>query len=165
MDIINNRRSVRTFLDKQVESEKVEKLLRAAMQAPTARNCQPWRFLVIEKPETIAKMGQISGIVGGCKLAIFVMINQEEFSDAPLYAVDMGAATQNILLECVELGLGAVWIGLDGRPERTHSYQTLLNIPEKYQLFTLLAIGYPQDQNANYFIDRYDAAKVFYERL
>lgn len=165
MDIINNRRSVRKFLDKPIEPEKIEPLLRAAMQAPTARNSQPWRFLVIQKQETLEKLGTLSKIILGAKAVIITVIDKTMFPDASVYAMDMGAATQNILLECVDLNLGAVWIGLDGRPERIESYQKLLNIPEKYQLFSLLAIGYPEDANANHYIDRFDANKVFYERL
>lgn len=165
MDIINNRRSVRKFLDKQIEADKIEKLLRAAMQAPTAKNFQPWRFLVIQNQDTLQSLGELSKIIAGAKAVIITMIDKELFPDASIYAMDMGAATQNILLECVSLQLGAVWIGLDGRPERIVNYQQFLNIPEKYQLFSLLAIGYPEDEDANHFIDRYDPNKVIYERF
>lgn len=163
MDIINNRRSVRTFLDKKVEPEKVQLLLRAAMQAPTARNVQPWRFLVIQNNEMIQKLGQMSQHIAKCKLVIILMIDKVSFPDASLYAMDMGAATQNILLKSVDLGLGAVWIGLDGRNERIQGYNEILNLPRNYQLFSLLAIGYPEDENANYFIDRFDEDKVIFE--
>ena len=163
MDIINNRRSVRKFLDKQVEQEKVEQLLRAAMQAPTAKNVQPWRFLVIQNNETLQKLGQMSKIIAGCRLVIILMIDKELFPEPNLYAMDMGAATQNILLKGVQLDLGAVWIGLDGRLERIKGYLDILKVPEKYQLFSLLAIGYPEDEKANHYLDRFDQNKVFYE--
>ena len=109
MEIINIRRSVRSYLDKPVEKEKVELLLRAAMQAPSARNQQPWHFVVVDDPETLRAIATVSRnmqMLNEAPLAILVLIDKENLT-APLMAPqDAAAATQNILLKAVDLGLG-----------------------------------------------------------
>ena len=61
MDIINLRRSIRRYKDQPVEQEKIEKLLRAAMQAPSAANQQPWEFIVVQDEKYLKKLSEISG--------------------------------------------------------------------------------------------------------
>jgi nitroreductase len=88
MEIINIRRSVRSYSNKPVEKEKVELLLRAAMQAPSARNQQPWHFIVVDDEETLQALATVSRNVQMLKeapLAIIVLIDSESLT-APLMA-------------------------------------------------------------------------------
>ncbi len=82
-----------------------------------------------------------------------------------MWPQDMSAAMQNLLLEAVHLGLGAFWIGVFPLEERMNKLSTMLNIPNRYQPFALCAFGYPQDEEANKFIDRYHSSRVFYEEV
>lgn len=165
MDIINNRRSVRNFLSKKVEKEKIELLLKAAMQAPSAKNQQPWVFLVVERVENIIKLADISSPLKTAPLAIVLFTDKRNLTSPHLYTSDMGASTQNILLEAVNLGLGGCWIGLYNRQDRLDILGNIFNIPEYLEPFSLLALGYPADENANHFIDRYNPDRVYFESL
>lgn len=167
MNIILNRRSVRQFKDKKVESDKIETLLRAAMQAPSAINQQAWEFLVIENSEILsklAKMSPYSGMLEKAPLAIVVLANKSVMKAPQLWQQDLAAATENILLQAVDLGLGAVWLGVGTIQEREEYIKKMFNLPENIVPFNAIAIGYPANENANHFTDRYDASKVHYEK-
>lgn len=167
MDIINCRRSVRNFINRPVEPEKIELLLRAAMQAPSARNQQPWHFVVIEDKETlraIATTSRYVDMINECACVIAVLIDKDNLK-APLMAPqDAAAATQNVLLRAVDLNLGACWCGMYPRPERMIPVMKILNIPDRYDVFSLIALGYPAAADSNRFIDRYDEKKIHFEK-
>lgn len=163
MRVINNRRSVRTFLPDKVEKDKIDLLIRAAMQAPSAHNQQPWVFLVVENEETIKQLARISSPLKTAPLAIILLTDKRNLKSPDFYTSDMGAATQNLLLEAAGLGLGGCWIGLYNRQTRLETLSEIIDIPEYFEPFSLLAIGYPTAEDANYFIDRYNPDKVFYE--
>lgn len=115
MDAIFNRRSIRKYKDKPVEKEKIEKLLRAAMQAPSAGNQQPWEFIVIQDKENLKKlsgMSPYSKLIMNAPLTFVLLGNKDKMKFPENWQQDMGASAENILLEAVELGLGAVWLGV-----------------------------------------------------
>ncbi|MDD4077202.1 MAG: nitroreductase family protein [Bacilli bacterium] len=168
MDIINRRRSVRSFLDKPIEKEKIELLMRAAMQAPSARNQQPWHFVIIQERETLQAIATISRnvqMLNEASLVIIVLIDKDNLT-APLMAPqDVAAATQNILLKAVDLDLGTCWCGIYPREERMASVAKILNVPDRYQIFSLIAVGYPKEKNANRFVNRFDPTRIHYEKF
>lgn len=165
MEIINKRRSVRQFLDKQVNDKQIEKILRAGMQGPTARNQQAWRFLVVRNREKLNALKEVSALFTLAPCAIIVLVDKEKATAFEMTPADTGACTQNMLLECVELGLGGCWIGIDGRPNRIEVLRNVFNIPEHLYPSTAIVLGYPKDENANHFVDRYDASKVYFEEI
>jgi nitroreductase len=166
MDIIFNRRSVRKYTEQKIESEKVDRMLRAAMQAPSATNQQPWEFLVIDDKETIVKLAEFSPyakMLPGAPLAMVIL--EKQGMRAPLFTEqDLGAAVQNLMLQAVEDGLGSVWMGVGRGTERETFLTEMFNLPETVKPFAVLAIGYPADENANKFVDRYDEARVHYNK-
>lgn len=162
MEEIFNRRSIRKFQDRPVEKEKIDKILRAAMQSPSAGNQQPWEFIVVENKELLNKLSEMSpyskpAAISGVTLVLLSNFSHLVFPDA--WQQDMGAATENILLEAAHLGLGSVWMGAAG----SEFLIDLFNLPEYVKPFALVAIGYPEDQK-NEFIDRYNSEKVHYEK-
>ena len=166
MDIIFNRRSVRKYTEQKIEPEKVDRMLRAAMQAPSATNQQPWEFLVIDDKDTIVKLAEFSPyakMLPGAPLAMVIL--EKQGMRAPLFTEqDLGAAVQNLMLQAVEDGLGSVWMGVGRGTERETSLTEMFNLPETVKPFAVLAIGYPADQNANKFVDRYDETRVHYNK-
>ena len=164
---IMNRRSVRVFEDREVESEKIINCLRAAMQSPSARNNQPWEFIVINDESTIKNLENISN---GTKLptntaktiVAFVLNNQTEFPE--FLPQDMGACVENFMLQAVAEGLGTVWMGMYPRVDSINKLAEILNIPEGYSAFSLVAVGYPTKDNTNRFIDRFNESKIHYEK-
>ena len=105
-EAIKNRRSIRKYEDKPVEKATVEKLLRAAMQAPSAGNQQPWEFIVVENKETLAQMANVSPYATPLKnaaVSIIVLVNKDSLRFPSYWQQDLAAATQNLLqLPCLE---------------------------------------------------------------
>jgi nitroreductase len=165
MEAIFNRRSIRTYEDKPVEKEKIEKLLRAAMQAPSAANQQPWEFIVVEDKENLKKLSNASPyskMVANSAVTIVLLSRKEGVAFPPCIPQDMGAAAENLLLEAVQLELGAVWIGIAPVQERMNYITDMFGLPEGIEPFALIPVGYP-DGHKNEFIDRFDATRVHYE--
>ncbi|MPM69739.1 FMN reductase [NAD(P)H] [bioreactor metagenome] len=165
MEIINKRRSIRTYKDIQVEKEKVEKLLRAAMQAPSAYNQQAWEFIVIENKETLNKLSMMSLYakpVEKAPLAIIVLANNQNVKVPECWQQDLGAATENLLLEAVELGLGGVWMAVAPFEDRMSYIKDMFKLPDSILPYSVISVGYPVDEMQ--FIDRYDKSKVHFEK-
>ena len=164
MDPIFQRVSIRQFEDRPVEKEKAETLLRAAMAAPSATNQQPWEFVVVTEPETLQALSRCTPYAGpmGRASTGFVLCMRKEVRAPQFAPQDMGAATENLLLEAVELGLGAVWLGIAPGQERMEAVRRVIGAPETIQPFCLVACGYPAGPAAP--ADRYDPARVHYEK-
>lgn len=168
MEAIFTRRSVRRYQNKSVEVEKIEKLLRAAMQAPSAGNQRPWEFIVVQDKDRLAKLAMTSPYAKVCADAPLVLVllgNMENMKFPEHWEQDLGAATQNILLEAVHLNLGAVWLGVAPAVDRVKYLSELFSLPEHIQPYCLISLGYPLDEKANHFIDRYDCTKVHNEKF
>lgn len=166
MKEIFNRRSIRKFEDKPVEKEKVDKLLRAAMQAPSAGNQQPWEFIVVEDKDALNKLSMMtpySKPVANSAVALVLLANSDCFKIPTAWQEDMGAAAQNILLEAVHLDLGAVWLGVATSDSAIAYIKETYSLPDHIKPFALIAVGYPDGQK-NEFTDRYNEQKVHYEK-
>ena len=165
MQQIFNRASVRSFAGQKVETEKIELLMKAAMAAPSACNQQPWEFVVVTDPAILKKLSECSPYAGCLRqapLGIVVCMRTEGLR-APEYAqIDASAATENILLEAVHLGLGAVWLGIAPAPERMDAVRQVIDAPETIQPFGLVACGYPDKPVVP--ANRYDPVRVHYEK-
>ncbi|MGI6216481.1 MAG: nitroreductase family protein [Coriobacteriales bacterium] len=166
MEEIFHRTSVRKFTDKPVEAEKIEKLLKAAMYAPTAGNQRAWEFYVVLNKDALNKLGDksvspYSSPVKNAAMAIVIAYHEEtrmpEYND-----IDAAIASENIWLEADHLGLGAVMLGIAPIKERVEKVNEILNIPEGQQAFTIIAIGYPEKEGKQ--IDRFDESKIHYIR-
>ncbi len=166
MNVIFNRRSVRKYQDRPIEAEKVDRMLRAAMQAPSATNQQPWEFIVIDDKETLVKLAEFSPyakMLPGAALGVIVLEKQN--MRAPLFTEqDLGACVQNLLLQAAEDGLGTVWMGVGRGSERETFLTEMFALPEAVKPFAVIAVGYPEDENANKFVDRYEADRVHYNK-
>ncbi|MGP1579088.1 nitroreductase family protein [Porphyromonas endodontalis] len=150
--VLNNileRTSVRSYLDKSVEEEKIEKLLRAGMAAPTAKNKQPWHFVVVTDKSLLQKLSKVNPyaeMVAKAPLAIVVCGDMTKALDGnarELWVQDCSAASENILLVATGLGLGAVWTGTYPSEERCAAVSEVLGLPEFLIPLNTIAIGYP----------------------
>lgn len=165
MNEIQIRRSIRRFEDKPVENDKVERLLRAAMQAPSAKNGQPWEFLVVTDAEKRLAISQMSEYAGMCRyapLVIVTMANLPNGADGGIWwTQDMSAATENILLQAVTEELGACWMGFYPVDSRVSKMREYFSLPDNIIPFSVIAIGYSERENR--FIDRYLPERVHWE--
>lgn len=165
MEPIFTRRSIRSFLNQPVEKGKIEKLLKAAMQAPSAGNQQPWEFLIIENRETLDQLSQMSPYASSLKeapLAILILANQSQMRYPENWQQDLGAATQNLLLTAVEEGLGTVWLGITPLEDRINFIKKFLSLPAHLIPYNIIPVGYPKNQK-NEFIDRFDPSRIHFE--
>lgn len=150
-DNIMSRTSIRAYQDKPVEEEKVEKMLRAAMAAPTAGNKQPWRFVVIKEKETLKAISDTfhtMRMAVQAPLAIVVCADMHdtfEEGGKEYWVQDASAATENLLLAAHDMGLGAVWCGIYPMRERVQTLSTLLNLPSYIIPLNVVPIGYPAE--------------------
>ncbi len=165
LEAIRKRRSIRKYLDEPVPADKLEILLRAAMQAPTARNLQPWEFVVTQNRDIMNRIPEVhpySQMVRTAGAAILVCGNTKLQKDISYLLEDCSAAVQNILLEAVNQELGAVWLGIYPKRDRVQGISRLFNLPEHIVPIALVSIGIPGETKE--FEDRYNTKKVHTDR-
>lgn len=154
LDNIATRTSIRSYLDKKVEKEKIQQLLKAGMAAPTAKNKQPWHFVVVTDGQLLADLGGTlhnARMASGAPLAIVVCGNLNKALDGngrEFWVQDASAATENILLAAHAMGLGAVWTGMYPEPERVSVMKKLLKLPDNLIPLNAIIIGYPGEKVA-----------------
>ena len=166
MDAIMLRRSTRKFLETPVEEEKLERILRAAMQSPTGHNAQEWEFLVVREKETLIMISQASVETSAAKnapLAILLLANMERAAaTAPMiWAADLAAAAQTILIQAEAEGLGAVWLSCWPYEAKMAHLRELFSLPEHIVPYCVIPIGYKAKTKP--FEDRYDPGKIHYD--
>jgi nitroreductase len=147
---IFERRSIRAYTSEPVSDQVVRKLLEAAMAAPSAAGCDPWRFVVVKKREmlsTIAAALPYGKMLGSTALGVVVCGDLEATHDQQLSYLlqDCSAAIQNLLLCAHVLGLGACWLGVHPREQRVKNLQTILRLAEKVIPVACIAIGHPAE--------------------
>jgi nitroreductase len=165
MSVIFTRRSVRSYLDKPVEDDKVERILRAGFQAPSAHNRQPWEFILIsgrEDLEAIASMSPWAAMAANAPLVIAccadTVRSSFDKSGGDWWVQDLAAATENILLQTAEEGLGGVWLGWYPDKERVAAFSARFGLPSHIIPVSMVVLGYPAHPHQP--ADRYDASRV-----
>lgn len=169
IEAIARRKSIRSFAEKMVEHEKVESMLRAGMRAPSAMNGQPWEFVVVDERGILDKLKSFSPFARPLKsapLAIVVLerenLRRKVMGLAELSAHDLGACTQNILLQAVEEGLGAVWLGVTKQEKVQQKLRSILGFPDSVSAFAVLAVGYPAEGADLTVTDRFEPERIHY---
>lgn len=164
MSLLLKRKSIRKYTDTLVSKEDIMALLHAGMQAPSAKNQQPWDFIVVDDKTLLKQLSQTSPgawMLEQAPVAIIPMIRETD--KAPHFAQqDLAAVTQNILLEATNLNLGAVWIGIYPLQERVTYVETVLNIKGSTKPFSIIAIGHTEDHE--FPKSRFDESRVFWNR-
>lgn len=161
MDAIYKRVSIRKWENKEVETEKITELLKAAMQAPSAGNQQPWKFIVVRNRETLEKLSTISrysGCLAHAPMAIVNVCDPEGRRFREVTPVDMAICTEHEWLQAVELGLGAVWIGVAPFEDRVEKAGEILGLTGEEYVFSILPVGYPAEAKEQQ--DRFDASRI-----
>ncbi len=166
MNSIYTRRSIRNYTSETVEREKIMQILKAAMQAPSAANQQPWQFLVVENKEKLIAMSGMnpySKMLSNASLAVIVLGDTDLMSVPSMWEQDLAAATQNLMLEACNLGLGSVWLGVAPEKERMNFLKDLFNLKDNFKPFCIVSIGYPAKENV--FVDRFNENRVHFEEV
>jgi nitroreductase len=146
---IKTRRSIRKFKDKPVENDKITMIIEAGMYAPSARNEQPWHFIVVDSEYLKLQLMEAhpyAQMLKGAPVAILVCADTKLELSEGYWPIDCSAATQNILLAAHSCGLGAVWLGVHPRQERKNAISRIFKLPANIEPFSLIALGYPDEQ-------------------
>ena len=140
-EILKQRKSVREYFDKVVEKGLLEKIIDAGRVAATARNEQPWEFIVTSDKEILKKICDM------CPNGPFIKDAPHLIAvfskDTKYYLEDCSAATQNMLLGIEALGLGGCWVAGDKKDYR-EDIRKIFNVPENYRLVSMISVGYPK---------------------
>jgi len=148
-EMIEKRRSIRRFkVGSPVTKEQLDSLMDAAMAAPSAWNSRPWEFIAITKREILDEIAETHPFAKMCKTAaaaIVIVTTPQMGKVEGYFPQDCAAATQNILLEAVSLGLGACWCGVYPKEDRIAEFRRILNINEPKIPFCVIAVGTPEE--------------------
>jgi nitroreductase len=145
-DAIAKRYSVRAFLDKPVEGEKLQSLFSAVRLAPSARNAQEWRFILVTDPELREKVASAGGqpFLSQCPVIVIACAETDHRvmrCGEIAYPLDVAIAIDHLTLSATALGLGTCWVGsFDAGIVRE-----AVPIPEDIPLVALVALGYPAE--------------------
>jgi nitroreductase len=151
-DAIKQRRSIREYSERPIAQETMMQILDAGRFATTARNIQPWEFIVVKNPSTLKQISQLAvngKFITSAQACIAVFCQ-----DTPYYLEDGCAATQNILLAATDLGVGSCWIAGDRKPY-CPQINALLGVPPTHKLISLIALGYPKDPGQFYVAEKH----------
>lgn len=161
IDTITKRRSVRNYTSDKVSNEIVDRIVRAGMFSPSAGNQQGWEFVVIRNRKTLddlAKMSPYATPLNKANIAILILGNKDVRFPQNLEQ-DLSAATQNILLQITEEGLGGVWLGISPENDRIELVKNTLNLKENLIPFAIVPLGYSAEKEK--IVERYDSSKVW----
>lgn len=142
-ECIRSRKSIRNYSKREVENEKINNIIEAAICAPSGRNGQPWRFKIIREHTEIVKLCDFCDFekwITRSKVIILVFLDKACSYD---YIKDMqscGAAIQNMLLIAHDLGIGACWVG--SVVNSANDIKELLKISDDIELAGMVTLGY-----------------------
>jgi nitroreductase len=167
--VIHSRKSVRHFTDNPVSREDLEILVRAGMAAPSARNLQPWAFVIVNQRDVLDSLGNNlpnAKMLHQAQAAIVVCGDLEKASttvDQNYWVQDCSAASQNILLAAEAIGLGAVWTAAFPYKERMAPLQKFLELPEHIVPLNIIPIGYPTGEDKPK--DKWKPENMYWEKF
>jgi nitroreductase len=144
-DAIRTMRAVRAFADRPLDSEHLERILRAGRRAPSSKNSQRWEFVACRDREhlrQLSKVGDFAGHVAGAAAAVAIVVPRADTAESQAWiAFDNGQAAQNMLLAAWDLGIGGVHAAVYDEDMA----RELLGYPAEYRCDQMLSFGYPAD--------------------
>ena len=156
LNMLKSRRSIRKFQDKEVEESKLDTILKAALLSPSSKSRRPWEFIAVRDKEILDKLAQCkehgSQFLSGTPLAIVVLADPEA---CDVWIEDTSISSTIIQLTAQTLDLGSCWIQIRKRlrsdGQQSEEYiKELLEIPEKFTVECIIAIGYPGEEKKPY---------------
>lgn len=155
------RRSIRKYNNNEISDIDLKMILKAGMNAPTARNLKPFEFIIIKNKgilEQLSSTKKNSYFVKDSNTTIIIIGNElSEF-----WQQDLGAVTQNMLLEATYLNIGSCWIGIAPNNQYEDYIKKLLNVPGDKRIFCMVSLGYPEETKE--LNDFYDENRVHYNK-
>lgn len=155
-EAIQSRKSIRSYDTKEIENEKLEKILEAGRLAPSWQNKQCWQYVVVKDKDTIGKLALKSGLISksnffikDAPVVIVACANPNDsghLNGQDYYLVDVAISFQQMMLEAWEMGIGSCWLGAFNEKK----VREILNIPSKIKVIALSPFGYPKNKQSLY---------------
>lgn len=168
-DLLKNRRSIRKYLSKAIEPDKIDLITKAALMSPSSKRGNPWEFIIVQNTETLQKLADCrphgSQFLAEAPLGIIVIADTTK---TDVWMEDASIAAIILQLQVQDLGLGSCWIQVYGRKKEdeitTESYiRNLINIPDHYAVLCIISIGYANEERNSYDENKLLMAKVHSE--
>lgn len=166
--LIEKRRSIRKFKQKKIERKKIDKLIEAALRAPSSRGFNPWRFIVIDNKDILYKLSESkphgSSFLKDAALGIVVC---GDIGKSDVWVEDTSIAAIFIQLAAESLELASCWIQIRKREHNktlsANKYvKELLSIPDNMNVASIIAIGYPDEDKQGHTKESLQTEKIFY---
>jgi nitroreductase len=164
--LLKTRRSIRKYLPKAVETEKIKRITTAALMSPASKRSNPWEFIVVQDKEILGKMAYCrahgSKLLENAPLGIVVIADTTK---SDVWIEDASIAALVIQLQAHDLGLGSCWVQVRNREKEdgvmAEDYiRQLLDIPAHYAVLNVVSIGYSDEERKPY-----DEEKLAYEKI
>jgi nitroreductase len=165
MNAVFKRRSVRKYTETPVSDADIEEIIRAGMTAPSAGNQQPWHLTIIRDRSILKEIGNINpyaNLLENAPAAILVCGDTRLEKFEGFWVQDCSAATENMLIEISEKGLGGVWLGFYPMADRVEGIKKLFNLPKEVFPLSIVAVGHPAENPEP--ADRFKAERVHHDR-
>lgn len=162
IDNILSRKSVRAYLDKGVEKEKIDLMLRAGMAAPSGKDTRPWEFILISDRAQLDSMAASLPYAKMLTQAHYAIVVCGDSVRSSYWYLDCSAAAQNILLAAESLGLGAVWTAAYPYEDRMKVVREHTNLPDTILPLCVIPFGYPATKEQPK--QKFDEKKIHYNR-
>jgi nitroreductase len=143
IDALKTRRCIRAYTDQSVPREIIEDIIDCGRLAATARNAQPWEFVVVTDPKrrrSIAQKTDYGRFIAHASVCVVVLCK-----DTKYYLEDGSCASHNMLVAARAHGLGACWVAGD-KKVYADEIRKEIGAPDGYKLVSLIPIGYPAEQ-------------------
>lgn len=171
IELLRNRRSVRQYVDKAIEPEKIELLKEAVLRSPSSRNFDPWEFVFVDDREMLGKLAACKshGAAFLAQAALGVVVcGDTDASD--VWVEDCSIASILLQMVAQSLDLGSCWIQIRNRQhdEQTGSteyIQDLLGFPARFEVESIIALGYPAEQREPVAYEALKHSKVHFNRF
>jgi len=144
-----NRRSIRKYKDQKISKEDIDKILKAAMYAPSAMNLQAWHFIVIDNRDVLIesiKSIPYAEMLKQSAAAILVCGDSLIEKNESWLLQNCSASTQNILLSAHGSGIGSCWIAIHGMDDVYKNVKAQFKLPENIVPVSLISLGYPDEE-------------------
>ncbi len=165
LQAILTRRSIKKYTSKKISQDQIETILKAAMYAPSAKNSQPWHFIVLEDRndiDQIHKLNPRNEMMLQAPAAIIVCGDSSIEPNIDNLVMSCSAAAQNALLAVHSLGLGSVWVSAYPIKDIIEGIKKYFNLPENIVPFSVIPVGYPDEVKEN--DDRFHKEKIHLNR-
>jgi nitroreductase len=143
--IIFSRRSIRKYTAEPISEADLLSLLEAGMAAPSAMNRRPWHLLAVTDKQILREIGSGPPYDRTLPEAALVIVVCGDPAVSGWWLQDCTLATENILVAAAGLGLGGVFLGCHGKPEREGPIRRALSIPDEIGMASVLCIGHPAE--------------------